>query len=249
MIVELLAVVATAADASGYSGPFAPGPNTLCPRDSIVFGFSQLADAPNAHYPVQALNLRAQGRTILDCTARGDGGLDRCKVIYEKPQNLGFADAALQIAKDQVDRLPPKFRASRLCIETGWEPFSGPVIVAPPPSSADPARAIAHPGWVRRPAGGDIMNFYPPQALEAGIEGHSSMECTVTDDGALTACHVTSETPAGKGFGSAELRLASRFRMKPQGADGKPTAGGKVTIPLSWKIATPPPPPPDPAPH
>ena len=93
------------------------------------------------------------------------------------------------------------------------------------------------------------MNYYPLRELAERIEGRSSMECTVKDDGALTDCHVVSESPVGKGFGAATLRLASRFKMRPPTADGAPTAGGKVMIPLSWRIATPPPPPPDPAPH
>jgi periplasmic protein TonB len=114
-----------------------------------------------------------------------------------------------------------------------------PPVIAPPTPEAPkpkPPSVITNPDWVRRPNGTDLANFYPPQALEAGTEGHSSMECTVKADGTLMDCHVVSESPAGKGFGSAEVRLASRFKMRPQTVDGAPVAGAKVVIPISWKV-------------
>ncbi|HEY3815223.1 MAG TPA: energy transducer TonB [Caulobacteraceae bacterium] len=115
-----------------------------------------------------------------------------------------------------------------------------PPVVAPPAPAAPKPQApaiLTDPQWVRQPNGNDFVTFYPPQALEAGIEGHSSMECTVRADGTLTACHIISESPAGKGFGSAELRIASRFKMRPATRDGEPVEGHKVVIPLAWKVA------------
>lgn len=113
-----------------------------------------------------------------------------------------------------------------------------PPVVAPkieePKPKAPPV--ITRPQWLRQPNGADFTNFYPPQALEAGIEGHSAMECTVKADGTLFGCHITSNSPSGKGFGSAELRLASRYKMRPQTEDGTPVEGGKVIIPMTWKL-------------
>ena len=110
---------------------------------------------------------------------------------------------------------------------------------------------ITNPQWVRKPTGDDVTKFYPPLALRLGIEGHTSMQCTVKDDGTLELCHIISETPAGKGFGEAELRLASRFHMRPRTVAGQSVTGAKVVIPVRWSIALPPPPatPPGPTPH
>ena len=65
------------------------------------------------------------------------------------------------------------------------------------------------------------------------------MECTVVSDGTLTACHVVSESPLGKGFGTAELRLASKFHMQKETVDGAPVGGARVVIPISWGAGPP----------
>ncbi len=111
---------------------------------------------------------------------------------------------------------------------------TGPVAVAPP--KVEHKAVISNPDWIRRPNGDDFAQYYPPSALERGTEGHSTMECTVTAQGTLTACVITEETPKGAGFGSATLRLASKFKMRPQTSDGSPVEGGKVIIPISWKL-------------
>ena len=116
---------------------------------------------------------------------------------------------------------------------------NAPPVLAPPVQEAPkpkPPAVITDPQWLRKPNGADYTNFYPPQALEAGIGGHTQMECTVKADGTLENCHIIAETPAGKGFGAATLRLASRFKMRPQTVDGQPVAGAKVVIPVGWNV-------------
>lgn len=44
-----------------------------------------------------------------------------------------------------------------------------------------------------------------------------------------------SESPTEAGFGEATLALTQYFQMKPASLDGKPTAGGKVTIPIKFQ--------------
>ena len=117
---------------------------------------------------------------------------------------------------------------------------NAPPVIAPPEPVKEkpkPPSVITRPDWIHQPNGQDFVNYYPPQALEAGISGHTAMECTVKADGTLTACHIVEETPSGKGFGSAELKLASRYRMKPQTVDGAPVEGAKIVIPMSWKVS------------
>ena len=95
---------------------------------------------------------------------------------------------------------------------------------------------IKSPTWVAQPTGADYADDYPSHALKAGIEGHSTMTCSVTSDGALTACRIIKETPPGQGFGPAELKIAAKFRMQPTTSDGRPVGGGQVMIPVLWKV-------------
>ena len=119
-----------------------------------------------------------------------------------------------------------------------------PVVMALP-TGASPARSsvITNPAWITRPDGDDFVHAYPPAALEAGVEGRSTMQCLVEGGGTLSDCRVISETPVGKGFGEAELELAPKFRMETTTIDGQPVGGAAVIIPMSWRLgdSTPPP--------
>jgi protein TonB len=133
---------------------------------------------------------------------------------------------------------PPPFKAVTVPVP---QKQNIPTVLAPPAPPAPPApkrpAVISRPDWIHRPDGSDFVRYYPPQAMERGTEGHATIECTVTESGSLTGCSVASETPSGAGFGSASLRIASKFRMRPQTADGAPVGGARVTIPITWKLA------------
>jgi protein TonB len=106
-------------------------------------------------------------------------------------------------------------------------------------TAAEPAPGtnglLQHPDWLR-PADSGQLRFYPPKALEAGIQGRAVIECVVTGDGGLAQCVVIEETPAGYGFGEATIRVAAQFRMKPVSYDGEQTAGRRVRVPLRWAL-------------
>lgn len=125
-------------------------------------------------------------------------------------------------------------------------PVAAPVVESPPaaqePLPAPPPRPamITNPDWLQRPSGADLARYFPPRALERGVSGHVVLGCAVTESGALTACGVTDETPAGEGFGQASLRLTSHFRMRPQTRDGAPVGGARVNIPITWTAGEPP---------
>jgi protein TonB len=113
-----------------------------------------------------------------------------------------------------------------------------PVLAPPPPAPPAPPRpsVITNPQWIRLPDASDLDRYYPPQAKEAGIEGRATVNCVVKEDGTLTSCEVVSEEPAGKGFGSATVRAASRFKMRPKTVDGQPVGGAHVNVPMRWRL-------------
>jgi protein TonB len=109
------------------------------------------------------------------------------------------------------------------------------LLAAPAPDAPQVTSAFAghHPHWVRRPNGTDLANNYPYSALQRGINGHATMECSIKADGTLDLCHVIEEAPAGQGFGDATLRLKSKFRMAD---DDGIAPGAKIVIPIGWNV-------------
>lgn len=69
--------------------------------------------------------------------------------------------------------------------------------------------------------------FYPEEAQRKGISGQASILCTVGARGKLSDCEVTSENPAGAGFGYSIRRMAQTMTIAPVAKDGSPTAGRK----------------------
>lgn len=133
---------------------------------------------------------------------------------------------------------PPPIPVQQVKKEDRVEYKPPPVITANPPPPPPPHEAvITHPDWTSKPNGDALERYYPPAAKERGTEGHATMECTVTASGTLEGCHIVSESPSGQGFGSATLKLAHLFKMRPQTSDGRAVGGARVTIPVTWRLA------------
>jgi protein TonB len=95
---------------------------------------------------------------------------------------------------------------------------------------------ITTPDWARKPSAEAIANAIPQRAYDEGINGSALIACRVNLKGKLEDCVVEREEPEGVGFGAALLRMAPHFQMRPLMVDGKPVAGGRVRVPMEYKL-------------
>jgi len=130
---------------------------------------------------------------------------------------------------------PPEQRVPPPDLSAPPTPTPIPVAVDPPPAPPTPS-VITNPQWLERPNARDFARYYPERALERGQEGRVNLACIVAADGRI-ACTVTSEDPAGWGFGEAALRISRHFRMAPATRDGAATSGGRVNVPIRFNVA------------
>ena len=98
-------------------------------------------------------------------------------------------------------------------------------------------RTITDPDWSSKPNGADLVRLYPQRAQDRGLEGMAVMDCRVGQGGGLSACKIVHEAPRGASFGAATLKMAPLFRMKPKSVNGRPVAGGMVSIPVKFNLA------------
>ncbi len=97
---------------------------------------------------------------------------------------------------------------------------------------AGPAAAADDTRLVRTPDEKAMADAFPPTAAGIGVEGRATVRCQVGDDGRARDCAVTSEAPAGLGFGHAALRISGAFRFRQaKGAQPPP-----VDIPIRFKV-------------
>lgn len=63
-----------------------------------------------------------------------------------------------------------------------------------------------------------------------------TLVCDVEAGGSLNGCAVDREEPAGQGFGPAILTLAPKFKVELMSAEGMPTVGAKVRVPVRFDL-------------
>jgi TonB family protein len=78
---------------------------------------------------------------------------------------------------------------------------------------------------------GQFVSVWPEAAYRAGINGRVVLSCKIDVHGLAEYCRVASETPRGKGFGSAALELRPTLKLKPaMGPDGPVDATMSIAI-------------------
>jgi len=129
---------------------------------------------------------------------------------------------------------PPEQRVPPPDLSAPPTPTPIPVAVDPPPAPPTPS-VITNPQWLERPSGRDFARYYPRRALERGQEGRVVLDCIVGSDGRI-GCSVSSEDPSGWDFGDAAVRISRSFRMSPRMENGAPTEGGRVRVPITFRV-------------
>ena len=87
--------------------------------------------------------------------------------------------------------------------------------------------------WMVKPRGEDMARVYPSLALRTKEPGSVVLSCTADEDGYLTDCVVSNETPPGQGFGNAALEMTAYMRMKPATNFGVPVRS-TVNLPVNF---------------
>jgi protein TonB len=129
---------------------------------------------------------------------------------------------------------PPPIVMRQAPVVTEAPPVETELPVANPPP-APVAAVITDPHWIKRPNGRDFERYYPSRALEREKEGKVVLNCVVQANGSIS-CSVSEESPEGWGFGDAAIKISRSFQMSPRLENGQPTEGGRVSVPIVFRL-------------
>lgn len=171
------------------------------------------------------------GYAAMDCAVTDTGHLRNCRVTSETypAEGNGFGAALYSLLpKYQLDLSPTGSRPAygqRVRITAFWvEPSSARLAASPPampvaprmqyvlaPPSSEPPRPMApsivrYPIWSSVPGAEDAARVYPRHAVDAGVGGRTTVQCTIANDLTLKDCSVAGEEPSGEGFGPRRSR-------------------------------------------
>lgn len=209
----------------------------ITPAAALCLGAAAAPSLPNwieaptyaqaaAVYPAKAKAAHVAGEATLSCTVTLSGKLSDCEAISQSPEGYDFDDAAR--------KLTPLMR-----LRTGPGMSSGDEVrftLAFRPEMATGAPALENNAtWAAIPPITDFQATFPKTAN--GVNHvRVVLACDVGAGGALSDCSVDSEDPAGQGYGQAALALGPKFRVGLITADGVPTVGAKVEVPIRYEL-------------
>ncbi len=187
---------------------------------SPVPNFSQ---APDRAAVAAARPAGAVGETLLSCQGTVTGGLSGCTALGGGEVQTPVEAAALSLA-DRF-RLQPTATTPTERLRQ--------VRVTVPVRFGDEPAYLARPRWARTPTGQEMQAALRPlAATREDRTAEARVDCQVGPGGALTACRVLSESPAGAG--AAAAALAERFAVRLWTDEGSPTVGARVRLPLRY---------------
>lgn len=175
-----------------------------------------------AAFPAKAKAGGVSGAVDLTCTVAAKGRLKDCAVLGEEPRGFSFGPAARKLAHEMRVEGPGLGDEVKVPVN-----FSAEVL--------KPGFTAKTPKWAAMPAAADFQATIPkheggPNAIRVVLV------CDVQAGGALSGCVVDREEPAGQGFGEGVLALASKFKVEPWSAEGLPTVGAKVRVPVRYDL-------------
>jgi protein TonB len=99
----------------------------------------------------------------------------------------------------------------------------------PPPAPQASRAPAGQVVFTQRPSSRRIAELYPARAQRDGNGGRVQLDCVVRGDLALS-CAVSSESPAGMGFGQAALAASRGYRAQASLSNGEIAAGSRTRI-------------------
>lgn len=177
-----------------------------------------------AAYPEKAKAQGIGGGVELMCTTAPSGAMTDCDVLAESPRGYGFGAAARKLVERSLKATgAPKGAELRIPISFSADLAKGGTMT------------VKTPTWSALPSVADMQAAVPK--TEGGPNNvRVTLVCDVQAGGSLSGCAVDREEPAGQGFGSAILALAPKFQVALMSAEGMPTVGAKVRVPVRFDL-------------
>ncbi|HSV04045.1 MAG TPA: hypothetical protein VLI41_12650 [Phenylobacterium sp.] len=203
----------------------APAGSAAAQRPAGWIAAPNLAEVAAA-YPQRARLARRAGAAELTCGVNFDGWLRDCAVLAEQPAGEGFGIAARRLAE--------RFRTVRTSSLANGADVR--LRIAFRPEMLQPGSFVVQtPAWAALPSAADFQATFPKIANDVN-EVRVVMTCSVAAGGALSACAVEREDPAGQGYGAGALALAPKIRVGLWTPDGLPTVGARVRVPIRYEL-------------
>lgn len=177
-----------------------------------------------AAYPEKAKAEGVGGGVELACTSTRSGDMTDCDVLGETPRGYGFGQAARKLAKTMRGADVRKDTEVRISMTFAPELAKGQTLT------------VKTPRWAALPSVEDMQAAAPKGDAGGPNDVRVTLVCDVQAGGALSGCVVDREIPAGQGFGPAILALAPKFKVGLMSAEGMPTVGAKVRVPVRFDL-------------